>query len=71
MVDKLHHRATPCSSFRLTVRFVVEIQRFVCDRVTPLIIENLRSNGIAMQRMAFSHTTREPEIKYMDLGRAV
>ena len=37
MVDKLYHRANPRSSFRLTVRLVVEIQRFVCDRATPPI----------------------------------
>ena len=33
--DKLYHRANPRSSSRATVRFVVEIQRFVCDRATP------------------------------------
>ena len=33
--DKLYHRANPRSSFRATVRFVEEIQRFVCDRATP------------------------------------
>ena len=48
MVDKLYHRATPHSSFRPIVRFVVEIQRFVCDSATLPIIEKLRSKGIAM-----------------------
>ena len=43
MVDKLYHRANPRSSLRPIVRFVVEIQRFVCDRATPPIIEKLRS----------------------------
>ena len=48
MVDKLYHRANPRSSFRPTVRFVMEIQRFVCDRATPPIIEKLRSKDVAM-----------------------
>ena len=47
MVDKLYHRANPRSSLRLIARFVVEIQRFVCDRATPPIIEKLRSKGVA------------------------
>ena len=46
--DKLYHRANPRSSFRATVLFVVEIQRFVYDRATPPIIEKLRSKGVAM-----------------------
>ena len=65
MVDKLYHRANPRSSLRPIVRFVVEIQRFVCDRATPPIIEKLRSKGVAMElctHMAFPHTTRDPEI---------
>ena len=48
MVDKLYHRANPRSSLRPIVCFVVEIQRFVCDRATPPIIEKLRSKGVAM-----------------------
>ena len=48
MVDKLYHRANTRSSFRPTVRFVMEIQRFVCDCTTPPIIEKLRSKGVAM-----------------------
>ena len=52
MVDKLYHRANPRSSFRLTVRFIVEIQRFVYDRTTPPIIEKLRSKGVAMHYLA-------------------
>ena len=47
MVDKLYHRANPCSSFRLTVHVAVEIQRFVCDRATPPI-EKLWCKGVAM-----------------------
>ena len=31
------------------MRFVVGIQRFVCDRATPPIIEKLRSKGVAMR----------------------
>ena len=48
MVDKLYHRANPRSSLRPIALFVVEIQRFVCDRATPPIIEKLRSKGVAM-----------------------
>ena len=62
MVDKLYHRANPCSSFRLIVHFVVEIQRFVCDRATPPIIEKLWSKGIAMHAYGISDTTCELEI---------
>ena len=47
-VDKLYHRANPCSSLRPIARLVVEIQRFVCDRTTHPIIEKLQSKGIAM-----------------------
>ena len=46
MVDKLYHRANPRSNLRLIARFVVEIQRFVCDRTTPPIIKKLRSKGV-------------------------
>ena len=35
-------------------RFIVEIQRFVCDRATPPIIEKLRSKGIAMHAYGVS-----------------
>ena len=38
MVDKLYHRANPRSSLRPITHFVVEIQRFVCDRAKPPII---------------------------------
>ena len=54
MVDKLYHRANPRSSFRLAVRFVVEIQRFVCDRATPPIIEKLQSKGVVMHAYGVS-----------------
>ena len=49
MVDKLYHRANPSSSFRLIVHFIVEIQRFVCDRATPPIIEKLWSKGVCIK----------------------
>ena len=54
MVDKLYHRANPHSSFRPIGRFVVEIQRFVCDRATPPIIKKLRSKGVAMHTYGVS-----------------
>ena len=62
MVDKLYHRANPRSCFRSTVRFVVEIQRFVCDHATPPIIEKLRSKGVAMHAYGVSAYYRDPEI---------
>ena len=62
MVDKLYHRANPCSSLRPIARFVVEIQRFVCDRATPSIVE---SKGIAFRilrvtRKSIKWTWAEP-----------
>ena len=42
------------SSFRLTVRLVVDIQRFVCNRATPSIVEKLRSKGVAMHAYGVS-----------------
>ena len=48
MVDKLYHRANLHSSFRLIMRFVVEIQHFLCDRTTSPIIKQLRSKAVAM-----------------------
>ena len=54
MVDELLHRANPCSGLRPIARFVVEIQRFVCDRDTPPIIEKLRSKGVAMHTYGVS-----------------
>ena len=54
MVDKLYHRANPRSSLRPITRFVVEIQRFVCDRATPTIIKKLRSKGVAMHAYGVS-----------------
>ena len=59
MVDKLYHRANPRSSLRPIVCMVVEIQRFVCDRATPPIIEKLRSKGVAMH--AYGHTEGFPK----------
>ena len=54
MVDKLYHRANPCSRLRPIARFVVEIQRFVSDCTTPPIIEKLRSKGVAMHAYGVS-----------------
>ena len=48
MVNKLYNRANPRSSFKPTLRFVVEIQHFVCNHATPPIIKKLRSKGVAM-----------------------
>ena len=54
MVDKLYHRANPCSSLGPIVCLVVEIQHFVCNRAIPPIIEKLRSKGIAMHAYGVS-----------------
>ena len=54
MVDKLYHRANPGSSLTPIMRFVVEIQRFVCDHATHPIIEKLRSKGAAMNTYGVS-----------------
>ena len=62
MVDKLYHRANPRSSFRPTVRFVVEIQRFVCDRATPPVIKKFSPKALLCMHMAFPHTMHDPEI---------
>ena len=50
MVDKLYHRANPYSSFRPTVRFLVEIQHYVCDCATP--------REIMVQRHFYAHVWR-------------
>ena len=47
MVDKLYHRANPCSSLR-------PIARFVCDRATPPIFEKSQSKGVAMHTYGIS-----------------
>ena len=39
---KLYHRANKPPSPRLIARLAVELERFVCDRATPSIIEKLR-----------------------------
>ena len=39
LVDKLYHRSID-PSLRPIACFVVEIQRFVCDRASPPIIDN-------------------------------
>ena len=44
----------------IATRSVIEINRFVCDRATPLIIEKLRSEGVAMHTVP--HTTHDLEI---------
>ena len=62
MIDKLYHRANPRSSLRLIVRFVVEIQRFVCNRVIPPIFEKLWSKGVAMHAYGVSAYWRDPEM---------
>ena len=54
MVDKLYHRANPHSSFRPITRFVVEMQRFVCNRATPPIIEKLWSKDLTMHAYGVS-----------------
>ena len=54
MVDKPYHRANSRSSPRPIARFAKELQRFVCDRTTPPIIEKLRSKGIAMHAYGVS-----------------
>ena len=62
MVDKLYHRINPRSSLRPIAHFVVEIQRFVCDRATPQIIEKLRSKGVAMHAYGVSAYYHDPDI---------
>ena len=47
-------RANSFSNSRPIMPFVVEIQRFVCDRATPPIIEKLRSKGAAMHAYGVS-----------------
>ena len=54
MVDKPYHRANSHSSPRPIARFAEELQRFVCDRTTPPIIEKLRSKGVAMHAYGVS-----------------
>ena len=41
------------------MHFVMEIQRFVCDRTTPPIIEKLRSKGVAMHAYGILCMTRK------------
>ena len=54
MFDKLYHRANLRSSLRPIARFVVEIQRFVCDHATHSIVEKLWSKGVAMHAYGVS-----------------
>ena len=46
--DKLYHRANSCLSFTPIACLAEELQRFVCDRATPPIIDKLWSKGVAM-----------------------
>ena len=63
MVDLLYHRANPRSCLRTIACFIVEIQRFVCDCVTPPIIEKLWSKGVAMHAYGVStYYVYDPEI---------
>ena len=48
ILDNLYHRASLCSSFRPIVHSALEVQRLVCDRAKPPIIEKLPSKGTAM-----------------------
>ena len=52
--DKLYRTANSCSSLRPIARFAEELQRFVCDRTTPLLIEKLPSKGVAMHAYGIS-----------------
>ena len=38
----------PRSDFRPITHFVVKLERFLCDRTTPPIIQKLRSKGVTM-----------------------
>ena len=62
MVVKLHYRANLHSSFR-------PIAHFFYDRAMSPIIEKLRSDSVVMHVFGVPHTTCEPEINYMALGR--
>ena len=46
--DELYPRANLPPSLRPTVHFTLELERFVCDRATPMTNEKLRPKGIAM-----------------------
>jgi hypothetical protein len=52
--DKLYPTANLRSSFRPIAHFAVDLQRFVCDRATPPIIEKLQSKGVAMHAYIIS-----------------
>ena len=45
------------------LRFVVEIERFVCDHATPPIIEKLWSKGVAMHAYGVSAEPFEMNVK--------
>ena len=48
------HRANSSSNPRPIVHFAEELQCFVCDRTTPLIIKKIRSKGVAMHAYGVS-----------------
>ena len=50
----LYHRGNSRSSLRPIVHFAEELQCFVCDRATPLIIEKMRSKVVAMHAYGVS-----------------
>ena len=50
----LYHRANLPPSLRPIARLAVELERFVCDRATPSIIEKLQSKGVAMHAYGVS-----------------
>ena len=52
--DKLYHRANLPPSLRLIARFALELERFVCDRATPMKTEKLRPKGVAMHAYGVS-----------------
>ena len=54
LISSIDHRANPRSSLRPITHFVVEIQRYFCDRATPQIIEKLWSKGVAMDAYGVS-----------------
>ena len=54
LISSSIYRPNPRSSLRTIARFIVEMQRFVCDRATPPMIEKLRSKGVAMHAYGVS-----------------
>ena len=50
----LYPRANPPASLRPIVRFALEVARLVCDHVTTVENEKLRSKGVAMHAYSVS-----------------